>query len=65
LALGTATRTRRKPGTAKLTIALPSQVAAAFARPRVAKVPVIVTAKATIVTGRSSAKVTRTVTLRR
>jgi virginiamycin B lyase len=64
ITLGTATHARRRPGTAKLTIALSSQVAAAFARRRVTKVPVLVTAKATIATGRS-AKVTRTVTLRR
>jgi virginiamycin B lyase len=64
IVLGAATRSRRKPGAAKLTIALPGSVAAAFGRRRVAKVPIVVTAKATIVTGRS-ATVTRTVTLRR
>ena len=62
--LGTATHSRRRPGTAKLTIALSPQVEAAFSRPRVTKVPIVVVAKATIVTGRS-ATVTRTVTLRR
>jgi len=64
ITLGTATRTRRRAGTAKLTIALPRQVVAAFGHRRVAQVPVVLRAKATIVTGRS-AKVTRTVALRR
>ena len=64
ITLGSATRKRRRAGTVKLTIALPSQVAAALSRPRVAKVRILVGAKATIVTGRS-AKVTRTVILRR
>lgn len=64
ITLGTATRSRRKRGTAKLSIKLSPQVVAAFARPRVTKVTVTVTAKATIVTGRS-ARVKRTVTLRR
>ena len=64
LALGTATHARRRRGTAKLKIALSSQVAAALSSTRLAKVPLIVTAKATIVTGRS-ATVTRTITLRR
>ncbi|HEX5193118.1 MAG TPA: hypothetical protein VFW09_09970 [Solirubrobacteraceae bacterium] len=64
ITLGTATRTRRKRGTAKLTIKLSPQVVAAFARPRVTQVPVLVTAKATIVTGRSRTA-TRTITLRR
>jgi streptogramin lyase len=64
IALGTATVTLRKPGTAKLTIRLSPTIAAALARRGVAAVPVTLTAKATIVTGRS-ATVTRTVTLRR
>jgi streptogramin lyase len=64
ITLGTATRTRRRAGTARLAIGLSGQVVAAFARPRVTKVAVIVTGTTTIVTGRS-AKVTRTVTLRR
>jgi virginiamycin B lyase len=64
IALGTATATLRKPGTAKLKIGLSSGVAAALARHGGAGVPVTLRAKATIVTGRS-ASVTRTVTLRR
>jgi virginiamycin B lyase len=64
IALGTATATLRKRGTAKLTIGLSGSVAAAFARARVTSVPVTLRAKATIVTGRS-ATVTRTVKLRR
>jgi len=64
ITLGSATRTLSKRGTAKLTIALSPAVAAAFARPHVVTVPVTLTAKATIVTGRS-AVVTRTATLRR
>ena len=64
IALGTATATLRKGGTAKLTIRLSSAIAAAFARHGVVSLPVTLTAKATIVTGRS-ARVTRTVTLHR
>jgi streptogramin lyase len=64
ITLGTATRTLRRRGTAKLTIHLGSSVAAAFARHTVAKVPVALTATATIVTGRS-ATAQRTITLRR
>ena len=64
ITLGTATGTVRKRGTVKLTIRLSGSVAAAFARPGISKVPVTLTAKATIVTGRS-ASVTRTATLRR
>jgi virginiamycin B lyase len=64
ISLGTATGKVRKRGTVKLTIRLSPSVAAAFARPKVSKVPVRLTAKATIVTGRS-ATVTRTATLRR
>ena len=62
--LGTATATVRTRGTAKLTIRLPESVVAAFARAHLSTVPVALTAKATIVTGRSAA-VTRTVMLRR
>jgi streptogramin lyase len=62
ITLGTATGTVRERGTAKLTISLPGSIAAAFAS--ASRVPVRLTAKATIVTGRS-ASVTRTVTLRR
>ena len=51
-------------GTAKLTIRLSSTVAAAFAAHGGGSVPVTLTAKATIVTGRST-RVTRTLTLRR
>jgi virginiamycin B lyase len=64
ISLGTATGTLRKRGTVKLAIRLSQSVAAAFARPKVSKVPVTLTAKATIVTGRS-ATVTRTATLHR
>jgi len=64
IVLGTATGSVRKRGTVKLTIRLSASVAAAFARPAIATVPVTLTAKATIVTGRS-AVVTRTATLRR
>jgi hypothetical protein len=51
-------------GTAKLAVGLSGSVAAAFASARGSSVPVTLTAKATIVTGRS-VKVTRTITLRR
>jgi virginiamycin B lyase len=64
IVLGTATGMVRKRGTVKLTIRLSGSVAAAFARPGISQVPVTLTAKATIVTGRS-ASVTRTATLRR
>jgi hypothetical protein len=64
IALGTATATLRKGGTARLTIRLSSAIAAAFARHGVVSVPVRLTAKATIVTGRS-ARVTRTLSLHR
>jgi streptogramin lyase len=64
ISLGTATATVAKAGTAKLTIRLSASVAAAFARRRISKVPVTLTAKATIVTGRS-VTVTHTATLRR
>jgi streptogramin lyase len=64
ISLGSATGTARKRGTVKLAIRLSGSVAAAFARPGISKVPVSLTAKATIVTGRS-AVVTRTATLRR
>jgi virginiamycin B lyase len=64
ITLGSATRTRHRAGTAKLTIALPTRVAAAFGRAHVTQVPVTVIAKATVVTGRS-AKLTRVLTLRR
>jgi streptogramin lyase len=64
ISLGTATGTVRERGTAKLAIRLSPAIAAAFARPNVAAVPVTLTAKATIVTGRS-VTATRTATLRR
>jgi streptogramin lyase len=63
IALGTETATARKRGTVKLTISLTPAIAAALARYGAGAVPVTLTAKATIVTGRS-ARVTRTVTLR-
>lgn len=64
ISLGTATARARRAGTVKLTIPLSASVAAAFARQRISKVPVTLTAKATIVTGRS-VTVTHTATLRR
>lgn len=64
IALGTATATARSRGTVKLTIRLSGAVAAAFARARVSAVPMTLSAKATIVTGRS-VTVSRTATLRR
>jgi streptogramin lyase len=60
--LGTASRTLSRRGTAKLTIRLSASVASAFAGR--GQVPLTLTARATIATGRSVA-VTRTVTLRR
>ena len=64
ISLGTATATERKSGVVRMTIRLAGSVAAAFARAGVSTVPVTLTAKATIVTGRS-VTVTRTATLRR
>jgi hypothetical protein len=64
IALGTATATLRKAGTAKLNIRLSGEVAAALATHGGAGVPVTLRAKATIVTGRA-ATVTRSVRLRR
>jgi streptogramin lyase len=64
LTLGTATRSRRRAGTARLAIRLAPGVVTAFGRHGVARVPVSVAAKATIVTGRART-VRRTITLHR